>query len=144
MKKRYIILIWALMICACAVLTGFSEAEGSAAGLLKARTDIFKLLQYGELTQETAKKQLYEIETGQQLEADLEYVDRFCNTEICRVDSLYIKTLERTASKSGYEVYQATVDWQFENGIYESIDYSVILKKIGKNYKIARISVLHM
>lgn len=144
MKKRYIILIWALMICACAVLTGFSEAQESAAGLLKARTGIFKLLQYGELTQETAKKQLYEIETGQQLEADLEYVDRFCNTEICRVDSLYIKNIERTAGKSGYEVYQATVDWQFENGIYESIDYSIILKKIGKNYKIARISVLHM
>lgn len=142
MKKRYIVLIWAVMMCACIVLTGFTEAKEPAADLLKARTGIFKLLQYGELTQDTAKKQLYEIETGQQLEADLEYVDRFCNTEICRVDCLYIKNIERTARKSGYEVYQATVDWQFESGIYESIDYSIILKKIGKNYKIARISVL--
>ena len=144
MKKRYIILVWALMMCACIMLTGFSESGDNAAALLKARTGIFKLLQYGELTQEAARKQLYEIETGQQLEADLQYVDRFCDTEICRVESLYIKKLERTAKKSGYEVYQATVDWQFEEGIYESIDYSVILKKTGKNYKIARISALHL
>ena len=141
MKKIYIILTAALLIGVCVLLTGFDNAGSDAEYLLEQRTNLFKLLQYGELTQKAAQKQLYEIETGQQLEADLGYVENFSDTEICRVEDMYIKELERTVSKSGYEVYSAVIDWRFEKGLYESISYTVVIKKTGENYKIAGISV---
>ena len=54
---------------------------------------------------------------------------------------MYIKKLERTVSKSGYEVYSAVIDWRFEKGLYESIRYTVVIKKTGEKCKIAGISV---
>ncbi len=141
MKKRYVMAAAVLLLCAFLVLTGFDNAGGDAKYLLSQRTGVFKLLQYGELTQEAAREKLYEIETGKQLEADLEYIDSFSNTEICRIKDMYIKSIERTSAKSGYEVYSAVIDWRFENGIYESISYVVVIKKTGHTDKIARITV---
>ena len=68
-------------------------------------------------------------------------MESFSNTEICRVEEMYIKKLERTVSKSGYEVYSAVIDWRFEKGLYESIRYTVVIKKTGEKCKIAGISV---
>ncbi len=141
MKKRYVITAAVLLLCAFLVLTGFDNDGGDAKYLLTQRTGVFKLLQYGELTQEAAREKLYELETGRQLEADLEYIDSFSSTEICRIKDMYIKTLERTSAKSGYEVYSTVIDWRFENGIYESISYVVVIKKTGQTDKIARIAV---
>lgn len=141
MKKRYVVLTAALLIGICVMFTGFDNGRKDAEYLLMQRTGIFKFLQYGELTQKAAMNKLYKIETGQQLEADLGYVERFNNTEICRIEDMYIKELERTASKSGYEVYRAVIDWRFEKGLYESIIYTVIIKKTGEKYKLAGISV---
>ena len=141
MKKIYIILTAVLLIGVCVLFTGFKNAGNDAEYLLEQRTNLFKLLQYGEFTQNAAKKQLYEIETGQQLEADIGYVESFSNTEICRVEEMYIKKLERTVSKSGYEVYSAVIDWRFEKGLHESIRYTVVIKKTGEKCKIAGISV---
>lgn len=141
MKKIYIILTAVLLIGVCVLFTGFKNAGNDAEYLLEQRTNLFKLLQYGEFTQNAAKKQLYEIETGQQLEADIGYVENFSNTEICRVEEMYIKKLERTVSKSGYEVYSAVIDWRFEKGLYESIGYTIVIKKIDEKCKIAGISV---
>ena len=140
MKKRYFVLTVVILIDACILLTGFNNAGSDAEYLLEQRTNLFKLLQYGELTQNTAIKRLYEIETGQ-LEADIGYVESFSNTEICRVEEMYIKKLERTVSKSGYEVYSAVIDWRFEKGLHESIRYTVVIKKTGEKCKIAGISV---
>ena len=141
MKKIYIILTAVLLIGVCVLFTGFNNAGSDAEYLLKQRTNLFKLLQYGELTQNTAIKRLYEIETGQQLEADIGYVENFSNTEICRVEDMYIKKLERTVCKSGYEVYSAVIDWRFEKGLYESIGYTIVIKKTDEKCKIAGISV---
>ena len=141
MKKIYIILTAVLLIGVCVLFTGFKNAGNDAEYLLEQRTNLFKLLQYGEFTQNAAKKQLYEIETGQQLEADIGYVESFSNTEICRVEDMYIKKLERTVCKSGYEVYSAAIDWRFEKGLYESIGYTIVIKKTDEKCKIAGISV---
>ena len=141
MKKRYLVLTVVILIDACILLTGFNNAGSDAEYLLEQRTNLFKLLQYGELTQNTAIKRLYEIETGQQLEADIGYVESFSNTEICRVEDMYIKKLERTVCKSGYEVYSAVIDWRFEKGLYESIGYTIVIKKTDEKCKIAGISV---
>lgn len=141
MKKRYVVLTAALLIGVCVLFTGFDNGRNDAEYLLMQRTGIFKFLQYGELTQKAAINKLYEIETGQQLEADVGYVEHFNNTEICRIEDMYIKKLERTVSKSGYEVYSAVIDWRFEKGLYESISYTVVIKKTGEKYKLAGISV---
>lgn len=141
MKKRYVVVAAVLLLCAFLMLTGFDNDSGDIKYLLAQRTGIFKLLQYGELTPEAAREKLYETETGKQLEADLEYIDSFSNTEICRIKDMYIKSIERTSAKSGYEVYSAVIDWRFENGIYESISYVVVIKKTGRTDKIASITV---
>ena len=131
MKKRYLVLIVVILIDACILLTGFNNAGSDAEYLLEQRTNLFKLLQYGELTQNTAIKRLYEIETGQQLEADIGYVESLSNTEICRVEEMYIKKLERTVSKSGYEVYSAV-----KKGCMRASDTQWLSKKQVKNVRL--------
>lgn len=141
MNKRYVLLLGTAIICTIAFFTGFDTGHNSADYLMKERTNILKKLQYGEFTQEKAKEQFYKIESGSQLKHDLEFIDNFNNTEICQIKDMYIQTMKQTSRKSGYEIYDAVIDWHFENGMYENIKYIIAIKKSGEDYKLVRISL---
>lgn len=148
MKNFYrLFLIPCLMILFIALFTGFSSSKGQSEDplekLLNKRTSIIQNALYGYIPKEDAEVMLRDVAVPPLLKKDIMSLHNWDATQIDIIKDINVLNKTMTARIYDYITYNVTIRWDMvgAEGEYTQTDeYYVVLKKIGKEYKISEFT----
>jgi len=134
-----------VMIICLSVFPGLANGSDNipVEKLIQERTDTLKSVFFQQITSEKGEQLLFEIETQPILAEDIKSLRINKATEMDLVKDHEILVLEQTSDLLGYKSYRAEILWYMKgaDGDYiQSIDYSIVLKRSGKGYKLSEFT----
>ncbi|MDO4553223.1 MAG: hypothetical protein Q4C22_06770 [Bacillota bacterium] len=141
---------WIFIPALLTVFTGIASAydmseESLTLMLLEERTAILQQAYYGETEVSEAEEELAKIETHPLLGQDISRLRETLPTDMDRVFSMELLSLERQSRIHGFLTYHAEIRWKLlgaQGSYFEEHSYLVVLKSDGRNYRLSEFQAL--
>ncbi len=134
-----------ILVIVFSVFSGFTKGSDSSMveELIRERTNILHQVYFHQINPQEGELLLYEIETQPLLASDIRTLRQYTDTDMDMIRDLEILVLEQTSNLYGVKSYRGDILWYMKGlaGDYvQSVDYNIMLKKSGNQYKLSEFT----